>query len=51
MLRCSELGLLDDAVLDSFTVGMVYDMMVEKANDREEYPMKGNADDIKDLFG
>lgn len=51
MLRCTELGLVDDSVLDSFSVGMVYDMLTEKANDRENYPIKGTADDVRAFFG
>lgn len=38
MLRCAELGLVSDDVLQSFTMGMVNDMLIEKANDREKYP-------------
>lgn len=38
MLRCAELGLVADDVLQSFTMGMVNDMLIEKANDREKYP-------------
>lgn len=40
MLRCSELHLSDDA-LDSMSMGMVYDMVTEKANDYEKYDIKG----------
>lgn len=40
MLRCAELGLSLD-LLDEMTVGMVYDMLIEKANDREKYPYMG----------
>lgn len=35
MLRCLELG-LSLADLDLLTVGMVYDMMIERANDNVE---------------
>lgn len=39
MLRCAELNLsVED--LDDMTIGMVYDMLTERANDREEYPIK-----------
>lgn len=38
MLRCAELGLVSDDVLQSFTMGMVSDMLIEKANDHEKYP-------------
>lgn len=50
MLRCAQLNLSDDA-LGGMTVGMVYDMMTEKANDAEEYPIKATQDDITAFFG
>lgn len=50
MLRCAELGLSDDA-LRGMTIGMVYDLMTEKANDAEEYPVKAGQDDIDKFFG
>lgn len=39
MLRCAQLGLSTED-LDDMTMGMVYDMVTEKANDHEEYPIK-----------
>lgn len=39
MLRCAELGLNNDA-LEDMTIGMVYDMLIERANDHEKYPIK-----------
>ena len=33
------------------TIGMVYDMLIEEANDREEYPYVATQDDIKSFFG
>jgi len=33
------------------TYGMVMDMMSERANDHEEYPIKGTDEDKKRLFG
>lgn len=39
MLRCAELGLSNEA-LDDMTIGMVYDMVTEKANDHETYEIK-----------
>lgn len=36
MLRCAELN-LTGADLDEMTVGMIYDMLVEKGNDRADY--------------
>ena len=50
MLRCAELRLSDEA-LDSMTMGMVYDMIIEKANDAEEYPYKATQEDIHAFFG
>lgn len=50
MLRCAELGLSDEA-LDGMTMGMVYDMLIEKGNDEEEYPYKATQDDIYAFFG
>lgn len=50
MLRCASLGLSDEA-LNGMTVGMVYDMLIEQANDREEYPIKATQDDIYAFFG
>lgn len=50
MLRCAHFGLSDEA-LQSMTMGMVYDMLTEEANDREEYPVKATQDDIKAFFG
>jgi len=50
MLRCAELNLSDSA-LSSMSVGMVYDMLTEKMNDKENYPYKANQDDIEAFFG
>lgn len=50
MLRCAELGLTDEALAD-MTVGMVYDLMTEQANDREKYPYRATQEDIKAFFG
>lgn len=50
MLRCAELGLSDEA-LRGMTMGMVYDMYTEKANDGEQYPYKATQDDIYAFFG
>lgn len=50
MLRCAELGLSDQA-LEGMNVGMVYDLLIERANDREEYPYKATAEDIEKYFG
>lgn len=50
MLRCAELGLSDDA-LAGMTMGMVYDMMIERGNDNEKYPYVATQDDIYSFFG
>ena len=50
MLRCAELGLSDEA-LANMDVGMVYDMLIEKGNDRETYPYKATQEDIEKFFG
>lgn len=50
MLRCAELGLSDEA-LSNMTMGMVYDMLTEKANDNEKYPYKATQEDIYAFFG
>lgn len=50
MLRCAELGLSDEA-LQTMSIGMIYDMLIEKGNDREEYPIKASAEDIHNFFG
>ena len=49
MLRCAELGLSRED-LDDMTVGMVYDMLTERANDREQYPFKATQEDINSFF-
>lgn len=50
MLRCAKLGLSDQA-LENMTMGMVYDMLIEEGNDREEYPYEATQDDIRSFFG
>ena len=50
MLRCAELGLSDEA-LDGMTMGMGYDMLIERGNDNEEYPYKATQEDIYSFFG
>lgn len=44
MLRCAELGLSDEA-LAGMTMGMIYDLLTEKANDHEEYPYQATQED------
>lgn len=50
MLRCCELHLSDSA-LSEMTMGMVYDLCIEKANDNHEYPIKATQADINQFFG
>ena len=50
MLRCAQLNLHDDD-LRGMTMGMVYDMLIEQGNDREDYPSKATNDDYKRLLG
>ena len=50
MLRCAELRLSDEA-LRGMTIGMVYDLLTEQANDQEDYPVKADQDDIRNFFG
>ena len=45
MLRCAELGLSDQA-LSGMTMGMVYDLLIERANDHETYPTMASQDDF-----
>lgn len=33
------------------TMGMVVDLLIEKANDQEKYPYKATQDDINTFFG
>lgn len=50
MLRCAELGLHTED-LDQMTVGMVYDMITEKANDHETYAIKAEPGSMRAFFG
>ena len=50
MLRCAELHLSDEA-LNNMSVGMVYDMLIEQANDHYKYPVKATQKDIDAFFG
>lgn len=50
MLRCAELNLSDQA-LGAMTMGMIYDMLTERANDRETYPIRATQADIYAFFG
>ena len=50
MLRCAHFALSDEA-LKGMTMGMVYDMLIEEANDKEEYPIEATQADIDSFFG
>lgn len=39
------------ADLDDMTMGMVYDMLIERANDHEKYNYKATQADIEKFFG
>lgn len=45
MLRCAELGLSRDDLAD-MTMGMVYDMLIERANDHEQYSIRATQEDF-----
>lgn len=49
MLRCAELGLTNEA-LDDMTIGMVYDMLTERANDHENYAIKAKPGTLAGFF-
>ena len=49
MLRCAELGLSRDDLQD-MTVGMVYDMCTERANDTEDYDIIAPRGSLKDYI-
>lgn len=50
MLRCAELG-LSDKTLAEMSIGMVYDLLIERANDGQEYPVLATQEDINHFFG
>lgn len=50
LLRAAELGIkITD--LGDYTLGEITDMMIERANDNEEYPELAEATDIRTFFG
>ena len=51
LLRAAELGFVTDDALDGVTMGMIFDMYTEKANDNCEYPYKATQADINKYFG
>lgn len=50
MLRCVQLGISWE-MLNHIDIATVYDMGIEAANDREEYPIKATQADIEAFFG
>lgn len=38
-------------ILERISVGMVYDLYTEKANDAEQYPYKATKEDYDAFFG
>lgn len=50
-LRCVELGISSIELLRVLSVGDIYDMIIEKANDQEKYPYKATQEDIDHFFG
>lgn len=49
MLRCAELG-LSSQDLDEMTMGMVYDMLTERSNDKIKYDKKAPAGSMAAFF-
>ena len=45
MLRCKEFGFSIEE-LEEVEFGLVYDMMIEKDNDKHEYPYKATQKDF-----
>ena len=45
MLRCAELGLSREDLAD-MTMGMVYDMLIERANEHEQYSIRATQEDF-----
>lgn len=51
LLRAAELGFVTDEALSQVTMGMIFDLYTEKANDAEKYPYKATQADINRIFG
>lgn len=49
MLRCAELGLSRED-LEEFTIGMIYDMLIERENDSIKYDYKGKPGSLKSFL-
>ena len=50
MLRAADLGIGINELGD-YTIGEITDMIIEKANDYEEYPEVAEGQDIHSFFG
>lgn len=50
LLRAAEMG-ITVTELGDYTLGEITDMIIEKANDYEEYPEVGETKDIHRFFG
>lgn len=49
MLRCAELGLRRED-LDEMSIGMVYDMLIERDNDSTKYDYKGAPGSLRSFL-
>lgn len=47
-LRMAQLGIMNP---DDFTIGMIYDILTESSNDREDYARIADQDDIDAFLG
>lgn len=45
------MGFVTDEALSQVTMGMIYDLYTEKANDQEKYPYRATQEDIYRFFG
>jgi len=49
LLRCKQLGFSIDE-LDYFTVGRIWDLYIEKHNDEQKWPVKGDGSMLRQMF-
>lgn len=50
ILRTVEIGIRTE-MMDHLTIGMLYDVYVEKLDDGEDWPLKATKEDYDDFFG
>lgn len=50
ILRAKQVGFTLDEI-DSLTWGQLMDVIIESANDKYKYPVKGTSEDYKKLMG